>query len=312
MRKELMAALMVGGAALAGCGPALDNYVDEAVDVELMAPPGGAAAAGPDAAADAPRSARTGDDTSAPSIAYAYRFGLELPTEAAPRLMFRHEQACISAGPTQCQVLGAQSNRVGRDSLSARLEMRASPAYVARFRAGLEKEAKSAGGSVIDQAVESEDLTRQLIDTEARLKALTTLRDRLQQLLSTRSGTLEQLLQVERELARVQGELDAARSTLEVMRTRVQTSRLDVYYRAAGRLVPDSALRPVSDAMNSATYAFMSSLGGVILFVAGALPVLLLGAPLLWLIWRWRRQVRARKAAAQAALTKEAEASPSA
>lgn len=314
MRKTMITAATLGLATLslglAGCGPGGNDQatLHEATNVEL-AP---AAPASPPAAAG--EGAPSAQPVAAPSIAYAYRFGLEIPADAAPQLMTRHEQACVRAGPAQCQVLGSNSSRYGRDALSARLEMRATPAYVARFRAGLDGEAKGAGGRIVEQAVESEDLTRQLIDTQARLTAMTTLRDRLQQLLATRSGALEQLLQVERELARVQGELDATRSTLEVMRARVQMSRLDVTYQAAGRLAPDNAARPVVDALNSAAFAFMSSLGTVILFVAAALPPLLLIVPLVWLIWRWRRRVRVGKAAqaAQAARTKKAEGNPSA
>ena len=303
MRKELIWAA-AASALLAGCQDASRQHLEESVDMALMepAPPASAAASAPSSAA-AP--------IVAPSIAYAYRFGLELPADAVPTVMGRHEQACIAAGPAACQVIGSNSSRVGRDSVQASLEMRATPAYVARFRAALDGEAKGAGGRVAQQAVESEDLTRQLVDTEARMRAMETLRDRLQQLLATRSGTLEQLLQVERELARVQGELDATRSALAVMRTRVQTSRLDVTYSAAGQLAPDSAARPVVDALNSASYAFMTSLGMLILFIASVLPVLLVGAPLIWLLWRWRRSLRARKAA-EAARKKKAEGDPSA
>ena len=306
MRKKLIWAA-AASALLAGCQEGSRQYADESVDVALMeaAPPADAAASAPTAATS------SAAPVVAPSIAYAYRFGLELPAEAAPTMMARHEQACIAAGASACQVIGSNSSRVGRDSVEARLEMRATPAYVARFRAALEGEARGAGGRVAQQAVESEDLTRQLVDTEARMRAMETLRDRLQQLLATRSGPLEQLLQVERELARVQGELDSTRSALAVMRTRVQTSRLDVTYSAAGQLAPDSAARPVVDALNSASYAFMSSLGVLILFIASVLPVLLVGAPLIWLLWRWRRKVRTRKAA-EAARTKKAEGDPSA
>ena len=306
MRKQLVWAA-AASALLAGCQDGSRQYADESVDVALIeaAPPADAAASAPTAATNA------ATPVVAPSIAYAYRFGLELPAEAAPKMMARHEQACIAAGASACQVIGSNSSRVGRDSVEARLEMRATPAYVARFRAALDGEARGAGGRVAQQAVESEDLTRQLVDTEARMRAMETLRDRLQQLLATRSGPLEQLLQVERELARVQGELDATRSALAVMRTRVQTSQLDVTYSAAGQLAPDSAARPVVDALNSASYAFMSSLGVLILFLASFLPILLVGAPLIWLLWRWRRNVRTRKAA-EAARTKKAEGDPSA
>lgn len=312
MRKVLIGAA-AASALLTGCQEGPRQYADESVDVELME----AAPAAPamDAVASAPSMQSSAAAPVAPnigpSIAYAYRFGLELPAEAATRLMAKHEQACTAAGPAACQVIGSNSSRVGRDSVEARLEMRGTPAYVARFRAGLDGEARGAGGRVAEQAVESEDLTQQLVDTEARMRAMETLRDRLQQLLATRSGPLEQLLQVERELARVQGELDATRSALAVMRTRVQTSKLDVTYRAAGQLAPDSAARPVLDALNSASYAFMSSLGVLILFIASVLPVVLVGVPLIWLLWRWRRSVRSRKAA-EAARKKKAEGEPSA
>lgn len=307
MRKELIWAT-AAGALLAGCQEGSRQYSDESVDVALIeaAPPADAAASAPTAATS------SAAPVVAPSIAYAYRFGLELPAEAATRLMAKHEQACTAAGPSACQVIGSNSSRVSRDSVEARLEMRATPAYVARFRAAMDGEAKEVGGRVAEQAVESEDLTRQLVDTEARMRAMETLRDRLQQLLATRSGPLEQLLQVERELARVQGELDATRSALAVMRTRVQTSKLDVTYRAAGQLAPDSALRPVTDALGQAAYLFMSTLGALIMLLAGALPLLLVFAPLAWMGWRWRQKRAAQRRAAEAARKKKAEGEPSA
>jgi len=294
MRKVLIGAA-AASALLAGCQEGSRQYADESVDVAPMeaAPPADttATASTPSASSAAP--------VVAPSIAYAYQFGLELPADAVPTVMARHERACSAAGASACQVIGSNSSRVGRDAVEARLEMRATPAYVARFRAALDGEAKGAGGRVARQAVESEDLTRQLIDTEARMRAMETLRDRLQQLLATRSGPLEQLLQVERELARVQGELEATRSALAVMRTRVQTSRLDVTYSAAGQLAPDSALRPVTDALGQAAYLFMSTLGALITLLAGALPLLLVIAPLAWLGWRWRQKRIARKKKAE-------------
>nr|WP_314430091.1 DUF4349 domain-containing protein [uncultured Brevundimonas sp.] len=296
MRRELIWAAATC-ALLAGCQDASRQQADESVDMALMEP-------APPASAAATASSSAVAPIVAPSIAYAYRFGLELPADAVPTVMGRHEQACIAAGPSACQVIGSNSSRVGRDSVQASLEMRATSAYVARFRAALDGEARDSGGRVAQQAVESEDLTRQLVDTEARMRAMETLRDRLQQLLATRSGTLEQLLQVERELARVQGELDATRSALAVMRTRVQTSKLDVTYSAAGQLAPDSALRPVTDALGQAAYLFMSTLGALIMLLAGALPLLLVIAPLTWLGWQWRQKRAARK--------KKAEGEPSA
>ena len=298
MRAQLVI-VAAAAAALSACGQTSEYAADEASEVMMEVAPATDAAAsagepgGPGAAETVPATAAR--------IAYAYQYTLSLPTERALSLMARHEQACIEAGPTVCQVLGATSSRYGQDSLSARLELRATPAWIAGFRGGVGEQAEEAGGRVASSSTESEDLTRQLTDTEARLTALTTLRDRLQQLLATRSGPLEQLLQVERELARVQGELDATRSALETMRTRVATSRLTVNYESAGQLAPDSAWRPVSDALSNALTAFTSTLGALILILAGLLPVALLAVPIVWLGLKWRARRRARAAGAKPA-----------
>ena len=304
MRNGWMAA---GAVALvvAGCDGG-GQYADDAVDVTMIAPPTSemAAMAPAGAPADRPQNVEIVSPperaaATAPRVAYVYRYGLELPVDRAPGLMARHEQACVAAGVAVCQVIGSESTRLGQDELSARLAIRATPAYVARFRNALSGEAEAAGGRVASSATESEDLTRALVDTEARLRAQTTLRDRLQQLLATRGGPLEQLLQVERELARVQGEIDAEQSNLAVMRTRVATSRLEIDYRAAGQLAPDSAFLPVRDAVDGATGAFMVSVAALIWVAAFLAPILLIAMPLAWFLLRRRRAAMARRRSAK-------------
>lgn len=318
MRKTATAGLcLLLATTAAGCGQPAGEIANsnDAVNLEIAAPAADVAAPPPASAAPAtPASAAAEQSTTAPApapqaarIAYVYRYGLELPVEKAPALMARHEQACTAAGPAVCQVIGSNSSRYGRDQLTAQLEIRATPAFIAAFRRRLAGDAEAAGGRIAQAATESEDLTRVMVDTEARLRALTTLRDRLQQLLATRSGPLEQLLATERELARVQGELDAARSSLEVMRTRVATSRLIIEYTAEGQLAPDSAFRPATEALDNALTVFMGMVGALILFFAGALPLVLVGAPLVWLVLRWRRRERERRAAAKRAASPAAE-----
>lgn len=274
----------------AGCGEATqDNsavYSDDSVAMEIAAPPQGGAAE--PASSQQP----TVSAVAAPRIAYVYRYGLEVPTDRAPALMARHEQACTAAGATVCQVIGSNTTRVGQDHLVAQLEIRAAPAFITRFRGGLANDAREAGGRVAEATTESEDLTRSLIDTEARLRAQTTLRDRLQGLLASRSGSLEDLLKVETELARVQGEIDAQQSTLTEMRTRVATSRLAIEYRSAGQLAPDSAFAPVAHAVQGALSAMMTTLGVMITLLAVLVPVGLIAGPIVWFMLRRRQAAK--------------------
>ncbi|WP_428152073.1 DUF4349 domain-containing protein [Brevundimonas sp.] len=295
MRRIGLAAI-AASLAVVGCGQAGQDggaeYSDGAVAVEMIAPARSAEAPTAPAPAEPGASAQTPVAVNAPRIAYVYHYGLEVPVDRAPGLMARHEQACASAGAAVCQVIGSDTTRIGQDDLTARLEIRATPAFITRFRNGLANDAREAGGRVAQTSTESEDLTRSLVDTEARLRAQTTLRDRLQGLLATRSGSLEDLLKVETELARVQGEIDAQQSMLVEMRTRVATSRLSIEYRSAGQLAPDSAFRPVVQAVQGAFAAMMATVGVLITILAILIPIGLIATPIVWFILRRRRAAK--------------------
>ena len=229
------------------------------------------------------------------TIAYAYFYGLELPSDRVAEVRSHHEAACVEAGPRVCQLLGSETQSYGDDQSSATLRLRATPAWLTGFRAGLAADADKAGGRIAQSRTDAEDLSRSLTDTEARLRALETLRDRLQQLLATRSGPLEQLLQTERELARVQGELDATRSALAMLRDRVAMSQLTITYESESRFASNSVFSPVADALGNSLRVFMATLGGLIYLVAGLLPLLLIVVPVGWLVVRWVRIRRARR-----------------
>jgi hypothetical protein len=160
--------------------------------------------------------------------------GLEIPSERLASVMDRHVQACEAAGPRRCQLIGSNRSGDPKSDMEGNVSLRGEPAWLDTFKSGMEQEADAAGGRVISEKTHSEDITRQIVDTEARLRAQTALRDRLQDMLRSRPGRLADLLEVERELARVQSEIDSVQSALAVMRTRVAMSELDLQYRSAG------------------------------------------------------------------------------
>ena len=305
MRRTLMLGALTIALGLSACdggssrGSAEYAEADMAMAEPLIVMPQGPSKATDTAATSADGGAASG--TPAPevqpvsAIAYSYRYALELPSDQVNGLRSRHEAACVEAGPRVCQILGSESQAYGDDQVSATLRLRATPAWLTTFRAGLEGQADDAGGRIASSQTDAEDLSRSLTDTEARLRALETLRDRLQQLLATRSGPLEQLLQTERELARVQGELDATRSALAVLRDRVAMSTLTLTYQSETRFASNSAFSPVGNALGNSLRVFMATLGGLIYLVAGLLPLLLILLPVGWLVRRWVRIRRERR-----------------
>ncbi|OQW59036.1 MAG: hypothetical protein A4S17_03065 [Proteobacteria bacterium HN_bin10] len=222
-------------------------------------------------------------------LAYSYAIGLEIPSERLASVMDRHIQACQAAGPRLCQLIGSNRSGDPESYMEGYVSLRGEPSWLNTFKSGMEQEADAAGGRVISETTNSEDLTRQIVDTEARLRAQTALRDRLQELLRSRPGRLADLLEVERELARVQAEIDSVQSALAVMRTRVAMSELNLQYRSAPRPVGSDTFEPLRQAFANFLGIVVAGFAAIITIIAGLIPVAVVVVPLVWLLLRWRR-----------------------
>lgn len=77
------------------------------------------------------------------------------------------------------------------------------------------------------RTVSADDVTDRVVDSEARLAVLRASRDRLRQLIE-RSASVSDVVTVERELARVQSELESLEARLNALRGAVALSELSV------------------------------------------------------------------------------------
>ena len=294
MNKKLVLALMLV-ASLAACKKPADQS-DRPTDLTA---PKSSAAAPADTAADAtPPSSTTrpeqpGDKkplpVTAPDLAYAYDYSVEAPSRDVPHLLRQHEEACDLAGPVVCQVVGANTNSIGRDDVTGHLELRAQPQWIAKFRDRVEDDVRALGGKISTSDTSTDDLSRSLVDTQAAIRAKVELRARLETLLKTHKGKLDDLVSLEQQVTTTQGEIDAAQSELAVMQTRVQTQKLVIDYRSLTALAPDSAFRPVSQAAHSFTGHFMMVVAVMIQALSVLLPVGLIGAVIWWFVARRKR-----------------------
>ena len=145
------------------------------------------------------------------------------------------------------------------------------------------------------QWTSTEDLTRLIVDTEATLRAKRALRDRLQQLLATRPGSLADLLGVERELARVQGEIDASESNLAVTRARVSMSALTIEYGSIADRVAGGLFEPLRHALSDFMVAVVESTAHLVTVVGALLPWVVVVTMAVWLLVRRRRRAASSK-----------------
>lgn len=281
---------------IAGCGNTRDRAESAPAPMMELSNQGAMAADGfaGSAKQSAPQQpAQANANPSAQSyLAYRYNYGFALPASAVAPTSKSHADICLKAGPSKCQVLSSNTSRGSSDFVSASLQLRAEPEWLKVFISDMESSIEEAKGETIHSGVSAEDLTRSILDTDARLKAQTTLRTRLEGLLATRDAKLPDLLALERELARVQGQIESATTTLNVLKKRVSMSVVDINYQTKQKAVSRSAFSPITNSLKQFVGNVAEGVGSVIEFISYVLPWLLFVIlPGLWLLrWFWRRR----------------------
>ena len=216
-------------------------------------------------------------------IALRHHLNVELPAE---ELQAGFDAAIKHCEALQCQILSANFNKeTPYNPPSASLSARVPPRHVAMFLSGLAK-----SGDIIQHGREAEDKTNQVVDADARIKNLTELRDRLRLMLSDKSAKFKDIIEVERELANTQSQLDSMQSIRTLLSLETDLVAVNVNFSAKQGITEQGFFAPVAMAIKNAGQVLMESLAAVITFVMTALPWLLIGIPALIVIGKvWRK-----------------------
>lgn len=149
-------------------------------------------------------------------------------------------------------------------------------------------------GKVRAESTSTQDVTKAYTDLEARLEVKNRTRERLEALMATRSGSLSDLLQVERELERVVTEIERMEGEKRYYDQRVAVSTITVVLFEPGSVAPGpGAFEPVREAVRDALTVLARSIAALVYLVTSALPWVLL----VWLLWAVVRRLRRRRAA---------------
>ncbi|GGD73688.1 hypothetical protein GCM10010990_24130 [Croceicoccus mobilis] len=285
-------ALMTGMAlALAGCGAA-----DDGAQSETMAASIDAAAPTADRAESAADAGTSPIAVSLPQIAYVYDYGFRLASDAIAPLQMRHADLCEAQGPSICRIIDMRQHGMEGDYAGGSLTLSVAASRARAFGTQLSQMAEGSGGEQISSTISGEDLSKRIVDTEARLRARTVLRDRLLEVLQTRRGTVRELVEAERSVAQVNEEIDQAQSWLAEMKGHVAFSRVSITY-SSGAPVSGGFTAPVRAALASISGILGVIVAGLITLATIALPLGLIG----WLGWLTVRLLMRWRAASSAA-----------
>jgi hypothetical protein len=213
--------------------------------------------------------------------------------------MESHQEACERAGTDQCQVLAASADAAQGDRATASLTLRATPAWVRLFRDRAEADAKDLGGKIEVSGAEGDDLSTQITDTDAAQQARAAERARLTELMRRRTRNLDDTLQVEQEITRVQGEMDQASSELAAMQNRIVMQTVTISYESTAMAAPEGDAAPLASAAHSFLGNFFEVLAGLLTLASFLLPIALVAGPIVWWIAKRRKAPVARPAPAE-------------
>lgn len=249
---------------------------EAAADAVAAAEEGSAAAQAPaDLSADSELAAlsnRAEIPLTLPKMAYTYHLGFRLAGEDIVPLQQEHADMCEALGPYNCQIVLLTSSGELSEDIRGELQLAVAADRARGFARVLSGAASEAGAESFRANIQGEELSKTIVDTEARLRSRIALRDRLLEVLETRRGKVEELVEAERSVAAVNEEIDAAQSWLREQKGRVAFSRMTITYETAAR--GGSFLKPIEGAIGS-----LGSIFGVliaVLIVLGAI-----GGPLL-------------------------------
>lgn len=151
-------------------------------------------------------------------------------------------------------------------------------------------------GTVGHHTKTAEDRTGEVVDTDARIANMTTFRDRLRTLMATPGAKLKDLIEVERELVRVQSELDSLAARRKVLSDQTDKVHVSLSFVARAAVLAPGIWSPVREALVGAGHTFSYSVSALVTVVVGLAPWTLLLAALglgVGSAWRRWRQGRA-------------------
>ena len=280
MRNALKLLAPVSLLALAAC----DNVANDAGSPPQASTEAVAADAAVDAAADSAAQAAPGESgvvalperteipVSLPQMAYAFDYGFRLAGDAIAPLQQQHADMCEAQGPYVCRIISMTRTGEEEDEIAGQLQLAVASDKARGFGALLSAAAGQHDAEQFRANINGEDVSKSIVDTQAQIRSRIALRDRLMEVLRTRKGSVEDLVEAVRQVAAVNQEIDQAQSWLREQQGRVAFSTMTLTYESA--TPGGSFFKPIEGAVGSLGAIFGTIVAFLILIGSFVAPIL--------------------------------------
>jgi hypothetical protein len=195
-------------------------------------------------------------------------------------------------GTLQCEIVSSSITIKTRNSPpSGSIAMRVSPPDFEKLVGYIEKH-----GSVVRHTTESEDKTTAVIDTDAKIKNLTSFRDNLRTMLAKPSATVQDFVEIQQQLTDVQSQLDSETAQRKILANETEKIAVEIAYKVDGPSAGSpEGMAAIGNAIRESGNVLAESIASLITMVVAVIPWLILIVPLCWFLARVWRRVRRRR-----------------
>jgi hypothetical protein len=148
------------------------------------------------------------------------------------------------------------------------------------------------GGELLHQEISTEDVTEAYVDLDARLRSQRALESRLIALVG-QAQTVEDTIEVERELARVRGTVESLDAQTRSLSKRAAMATIEVTAVSPASAEAGGLVSTVSVAFDDAQRISIGAVGVFVRLLGLVLPIALVGFPVLVAVRRRQRRRRA-------------------
>jgi hypothetical protein len=141
-------------------------------------------------------------------------------------------------------------------------------------------------GTEKSRQISGQDVTEEFIDVGARLDNLKKQETRFQEILKNAS-TVKDVLDVERELERVRGEIESLTGRMNYLNQSIEMSTITVNVMEPAPIAGEGY--GITDALREAATGFIGSINGLIVFIGYILPIVIFIA-IIVLLARWTKK----------------------
>lgn len=239
--------------------------------------------------------------SSAPGVAFNYRYAFRVPNAKISAVQEEHAQACEKLGLDRCRITGMRYRLVSNDEVSAMLSFKLDPTLAREFgKQGIAAVTK-AEGMLVDSEITGTDAGAVI---EGANRASAGLRDELAKVEEQlkRSGlSAGERTELTQQAASLREQIRSASATRTDARESLATTPM-VFDYGSGDLIPGfDGASPIREAFRTASGTFVTMLGFVVIAIGALLPWALLGGLGVW-VYRLIRKARTAKQNSDAAV----------